>query len=104
MKNEYHNFEEGQEVICISDNFPFVPEYSKSKIDTLETKPILGQRLIIDEILGEFLNFDCFNKKDQNGNVLIYNWFKHDRFSSITNSEAIEGTEYASVAILLTCI
>jgi hypothetical protein len=104
MKNEYHNFEEGQEVICISGNFPFVPEYSKNKIDTLETKPVIGQRLIIDEILGEFLNFDCFNKKDQNGNVLIYNWFKHDRFSSITNSEAIEGTEYASVAILLTCI
>lgn len=69
-------FTEGQKVVCIDDNFPLwkTTEEDKSGIGKLAPiHPKKGEILIIDEILGEFLNFRQYNLP------LLNQWF-HERF------------------------
>lgn len=45
---------EGQKVICISEDFPWIKKYGGSGEQAKE-HPKLGEMLCVDEILGEFL-------------------------------------------------
>jgi hypothetical protein len=88
-----NNFEVGQLAICISDNFPHVAEYSKTKTDTIINKPALRGVYEIAEILGDYLRFDEFDIKDEFGNVLVFNWFKYDRFAVLQVVETLLNEE-----------
>lgn len=68
-----NNFNEGQRVICISEDFPLIKEYGGSGNESKIT-PKKGESIEIDEILGEFLRFDKYDTEES------FNWWKHDRF------------------------
>jgi len=69
-----NSFEQGQEVVCISDNFPVIKEYGGTGKEAT-SKPQKNETIIIDEILGEFLRFDKYDTEES------CNWWKHDRFA-----------------------
>lgn len=78
-------FSEGQEVICISENFPVIEKYGG--IGDTASKPKKYEALVIDEILGEFLRFEKYDTEQS------VNWWKHDRFAPIQEKEiSIEET------------
>lgn len=83
-------FSEGQEVMCISEDFPCI-------IATGEDKSGMGaipphhpkkwEKLCIDEILGEYLRFEKYDIPTS------YNWWKHTRFKAIeemTEEDVVE--------------
>ena len=82
---------EGQKVVCISDNFP-VKATTKSDKSIVGTRPLLhpqiGETLVIDEMLGdEWLRFDKYDNDS-------FNWWHYTRFRpldefEITLSESI---------------
>lgn len=72
-------FIEGDEVICISDNFPYIEKYGGNGGAT--SKPKLNEILIVDEVLGQFIRF---NKYDSDTTI---NWWKYDRFKKLTTEE-----------------
>lgn len=82
MKNK---FNEGQKVMCVSNDFPLIKKYGGNGKEPLKT-PKKDEILIIDEILGDFLRFE---KYDSNESI---NWWKFDRFRDITELE--ERQEY----------
>lgn len=70
---------EGDEVICISEDFPVwkTTEEDKSIIGTKPNfHPQKGEILTIDETLGEFIKFDKYD----NDHV---NWWHHSRFRKV---------------------
>lgn len=77
------NFYEGQKVVCINDNFPCksTTETDKSIVGTHpKVHPEIGETLVIDEILGDWLRF---NKYDTDA----YNWWHNSRFKPIDDIE-----------------
>lgn len=71
-------FHEGQKVICISNHFPIIRKYSTDKnLSETSNKPQKGDIFIIDEILGEFLRFDCKDDEDS------CNWWYHGKFMPV---------------------
>lgn len=69
MRND---FEKGESVICINDNFPLIPEFGGNG-DIVE-KPKVGEILTVDEVLGDFLMFEKYNTETST------NWFFFNRF------------------------
>lgn len=81
-------FTEGQEVVCISDNFPLIKEYGGDGNDT-KKKPKKGEILVINEVLGEFLMFEKYNDES-------INWWFYNRFvliDQITEMSSLEKKE-----------
>lgn len=76
MKEVTNPFVEGDRVICISDRFPIIPKYSGDSTIETERKPTIGDVLIIDEILGDFVRFDQYDSDS-------FNWWYWDRFARI---------------------
>lgn len=70
-----HTFKPGQQVRCISENFPYIPEYGGT--NAAVDKPKLFEVLEIEDVLGDFLTFAKYNEEDAT------NWFKYDRFAAI---------------------
>lgn len=83
------NFNEGQKVVCISDDFPVkaTTKLDKSIIGTqAPIHPQKGETLIIDEMLGDFLRF---NKYDTDS----FNWWHCSRFRPIDEIEITSNIE-----------
>ena len=79
-----HGFQEGQKVVCISQDFPVIKKYGGTGEEAKDT-PKKDELLVIDEILGDFLRFDKYDTNES------YNWWKADRFAPIDENElAIE--------------
>lgn len=82
-------FKEGDAVICINEHFPVfqTTEEDKSIIGTMpKTHPKIGEQLVIDEILGEFLRFDVYDG-------LNFNWWIHTHFKKsdeMTEEDEVE--------------
>lgn len=73
-------FHEGQTVVCINTNFPemITTSEDKSRIGKIPPNhPKIGERLCIDEILGEFLRFDKYDIPES------FNWWKYTHFAPI---------------------
>ena len=82
----------GQQVICISENFPVwkTTQTDKSIIGTNpHHHPQLNEILTIDETLGEFIRFDKYDNH-------AFNWWKMDRFK-LLNPQIMEHSEYKSI-------
>jgi len=75
-----HVFNEGQKVMCISQDFPVIKKYGGIGEEAKDT-PKKNEVLVIDEILGEFLRFDKYDTNES------YNWWKSDRFAPIDETE-----------------
>lgn len=80
MGNE---FKQGDQVVCISDHFPYIPEFGGNgeAID----KPKLREVLIVDEVLGDFLMFKEYNTEHST------NWFFYNRFKKIDGATYTKG-------------
>jgi len=76
MKNPFYI---GQKVVCISDKFPYMPEYG-GESEYKFSKPKRDEILIIEDILGDFLTFKEYNNQTGEGDT---NWFMYDRFASL---------------------
>lgn len=70
-----NDFKQGERVICINDNFPWIPEFGGNG-DNIE-KPKVGEILTVDEVLGDFLMFEKYNTETST------NWFFFNRFKRI---------------------
>lgn len=82
---------EGQEVICISEDFPMKITTDVNKEDIgkqAKYHPKLNEPLIIDETLGEYLSFSKYN-------INGVNWWHSSRFRLVkyNESEELTGTE-----------
>lgn len=77
MENE---FNVGQKVICISENFPVINKYGGTGKEALN-HPNTGEVLVINDILGVFINFEEYDSNDS------INWWKYDRFMPISDDE-----------------
>ena len=75
-------FKSGDTVICINDRFSMVVTTAdKSLIGTLPPiHPAIGESLVIDEILGEFIRFDRYDCKDTSLPDYGWRWWKHTHF------------------------
>ena len=90
-----NRFEEGQKVICISNNFPHIKKYGGSEGAT--TTPKKGEILVIDEVLGDFLRFDKYDTYES------YNWWMFNRFSLIDDMElALEELISSALSVKIT--
>lgn len=76
-----NNFSEGEEIVCISDDFPAIKKYGTAT--EAKIKPSIGERLIVDEILGDFLRFDRYDTETS------FNWWHFSRFAPIDNEKHI---------------
>lgn len=77
---------EGQEVICISENFPLKITTDINKEDIgkqAKSHPKLNEPLIIDETLGEFLSFSKYNINE-------VAWWHSSRFRLVKYDESEE--------------
>ncbi|WP_333862582.1 hypothetical protein [Sphingobacterium sp.] len=63
---------EGDQVICIDNNFPHIKEFGGT--DKKQITPKKGDVLTIDETLGDFLRFDLFDSEE------TFNWWHKSRF------------------------
>lgn len=79
MDNQ-NNFNEGDKVVCISDNFPKIEKYGGGS--ETPNKPKKGEVLFVDEILGDFLRFDKYDT------VESFNWWHHSRFRKAEFAES----------------
>ncbi len=91
-------FEVGQKVLCVSDDFRVVITTGEDK-SVIGNKsivcPIIGQTYIVDEILGEYLNFTQFNFP---GETM---WFHYKRFAPIEEKPInYENIEFVSMPII----
>lgn len=76
-------FHEGQKVVCIKDDFPNIATtlQDKSNIGTMPSnRPVEGETLVIDEILGGFLRFDKYDSDS-------FNWWHCSRFKPLDDFE-----------------
>ena len=83
-------FVEKQRVLCIKDNFPVVRTTNEDKriIGTRARKhPKVGEILIIDEILGEFLRFNEYDQNDPNAPDYSVNWWHYGHFAPVDEFE-----------------
>ena len=83
------NFFEGQKVVCISENFPVHATTLEDKNDIgkqASTRPVKGETLIIDEMLGDFLRF---NKYDTDS----FNWWHCSRFRPLDEFEVTTSSQ-----------
>ena len=88
-----HGFQEGQKVVCISQDFPVIKKYGGTGKEAKYT-PKKDEVLVIDEILGEFLRFDKYDTDES------FNWWKADRFAPIDETElAIENLIAEALAV-----
>jgi len=88
-----HGFQEGQKVVCISQDFPVIKEYGGTGEEAKDT-PKKDEVLVIDEILGDFLRFDKYDTNES------FNWWKADRFAPIDETElAIENLIAEALAV-----
>lgn len=78
MEKEITNpFSEGQEVVCVSEAFPCIIATGEDKTcvgKQAPAHPHLGEEIIIDEILGDFLRFDKYDTNES------FMWWHHTRF------------------------
>ena len=75
-----NKFEEQQQVRCISDDFPHQKQHGGTEGEATH-KPKVGEVLIIDEILGEYLRFDHYDTPE------THQWWHHTRFEPIGEKE-----------------
>jgi len=68
-------FSAGQEVVCVSEDFPVITKYGGSSNPT-KAKPKKGEKLTVDETLGDFLRFDKYDSE-------TWNWWHHTRFRPV---------------------
>lgn len=76
MKKITNPFQKGDKVICISDNFPIIPEYSGGATKGTDVFPKVGEILFIDETLGDFVRFDKYDSES-------FNWWYWNRFAKV---------------------
>lgn len=72
-------FYEGQEVVCIDDDFPMIRTTNKDKSELGQKAvfhPKKYEELVIDEILGPFLRFNKYDS-DEFG----FQWWHHSAFA-----------------------
>lgn len=78
MKKEITNpFTEGQEVICVSEDFPCFLATGEDKSPVGKQAPVhpkLGETIAIDEILGDYLRFIKYDTDES------FMWWHHSRF------------------------
>ena len=77
---------EGDLVKCVSTNFLHwkTTNIDKSQIGSqADFHPRLGEQLIIDEILGEFIRFDCYDTDS-------YNWWHNSRFILVVDENIVK--------------
>lgn len=95
-------FSVGENVVCINDNFPQVITTSddKSRIGIIPNRrPVKGIIYQIDEILGEFIRFDCMDILDENDPDYGWRWWKHTHFAPIDNCVLLD-IELADIGVL----
>jgi hypothetical protein len=96
-EEEMNPFSVGQKVVCISENFPIeiTTDEDKSRLgEQAYAHPVIGEQLIIDEILGGFIRFDKFDSDNPLHPNYGFNWWHYTRFSPIKKMENRE-LEYA---------
>lgn len=76
-------FAQGDLVVCINDNFPWIPEYG-GVADQAIAKPREHEQLTVSEVLGDFVRFDQYDTPES------YNWWKHDRFVPVKQGNIVE--------------
>ncbi|WP_460671679.1 hypothetical protein [Larkinella ripae] len=76
-------FEEGQRVICINDNFPWLKQHGGVE-DAADSNPSLGEVLVINEVLGEFLRFDKYDT------TRSFNWWIAKHFAPFGDEQSVE--------------
>lgn len=64
--------------MCINDSFPHVKQHGG--VEDLELiKPKIGDKVYIDEMLGDYLRFDAFDTEKST------NWWHYSRFKLVSN-------------------
>jgi hypothetical protein len=97
-------FSVGQKVVCINDYFPQVTTTGedKSRIGVIPKKrPSKGVVYQIDEMLGEFIRFDCMDISDVEDPDYGWRWWKHTHFAPI-DTDTIFDEEMIDLGILIT--
>lgn len=89
-----NDFEKGESVICINDNFPLIPEFGGNG-DIVE-KPKVGEILTVDEVLGDFLMFEKYNTETST------NWFFFTKFRRAQGSEYIKMKNGSTITTTIT--
>jgi len=77
--NMENPFSEGDKVICVSEDFPWLPQHGG--IGPAKVHPVKNEILIVDEILGDFLRFDKYDT------INSFNWWHHTRFQGVSESD-----------------
>lgn len=83
------NFFEGQKVVCISESFPVHTTTLEDKSDIGKQAPIhpvKGEKLIIDEMLGDFLRFSKYDTD-------AFNWWHCSRFRPLDEFEVTTSSQ-----------
>ena len=97
-------FKVGQSVVCINDYFPqaITTGEDKSRIGIVpQSRPSKGVVYQIDEILGEFIRFDCMDMSDVEDPDYGWRWWKHTHFAAIDNSLLLD-SEMEDMGVLIT--
>lgn len=84
------NFQEGEKVVCISDDFPkqYTTNADKSDIGVqADLHPVKSEVLVISEILGNYLNFVKYNSPDN------IRWFHYKKFAPLDSDFFSEKSE-----------
>lgn len=81
-------FCEGDLVECICEDFPALYTDKEDKSCLGKQAPVhpkKGEKLIVAEILGEFLRFDYYKLIDPPENM----WYKHTNFRAVKSSSEV---------------
>jgi len=86
MLSEEPKFKAGDQVVCISGDFPCVATTLQDKSELGSQAPLhpkVGEVLEVYENLGDFVCFDNYNEKDPEylDGVMEFNWFHQSRFA-----------------------
>jgi len=77
MKEITNPFTEGEKVVCISNDFPIMKQYGGTE-NAAPSQPKINEVLVVDEILGDYLNFNKYDSEES------YNWWHYSRFKKLT--------------------
>lgn len=99
-----NNFYEGQAVACVvNKKFPMVfTTGDKSMLGTFPTHhPILGNKYVIDEILGDYLRFDELDCNDESSPEYGFRWWHYSYFSAFEGEEYNTFGQYSEMKVIL---
>lgn len=82
MKEITNPFTEGEIAVCISNDFPLIPEYGGTGKEA-DIKPKIHEIIRVDEILGDFLRFNKYDTEESNM------WWHHTRFRKLSAVEKL---------------